>query len=106
MVIDSMSKFEQQVEVIKKLKEEVKMLRKEVMGKVFKGMYEIPSNLKVSIESVYLLNGLLQFYPNKRLNWDQIVYHPFFPMLEQKVEFLFYSTFREVVFLFYTVPLL
>lgn len=51
--------------------------KEDIMRKVYSGMYEIPSNISVSIESIYLLNGLLQFYPQKRLNWDQIVFHPF-----------------------------
>jgi serine/threonine protein kinase len=51
--------------------------KEDIMRKVYSGMYEISSNISVSIESIYLLNGLLQFYPHKRLNWDQIVFHPF-----------------------------
>ena len=49
----------------------------DIINKVKEGFYEIPSNICISIESIYLLNGLLQFDPKKRLTWDQIVYHPF-----------------------------
>ena len=51
--------------------------KEDIMRKVYSGMYEISSDISVSIESIYLLNGLLQFYAHKRLNWDQIVFHPF-----------------------------
>ena len=49
--------------------------------KVFKlimeGKYTLPSSLVVSVEIISFINGLLQFYPEKRLNWEQIKSHPF-----------------------------
>lgn len=62
--------------------------KEDVMRKVYSGMYEIPSNISVSIESIYLLNGLLQFYPQKRLNWDQIVFHPFITKDVKKFKYI------------------
>jgi len=67
----------------------------EVMRNVYKGTYEIPSNLKVSIESIYLLNGLLQFYPHKRLNWDQIAYHPFVTKDSKKFRYIYLNSVMD-----------
>ena len=41
------------------------------------GKYSLPSSLTVSVELITFINGLLQFYPEKRLNWEQIKSHPF-----------------------------
>ena len=43
-----------------------------------KGIYKLPNALKPSIEIISLINGLLQYYPEKRLTWEQIKQHPFF----------------------------
>ena len=49
--------------------------------KVFKlimeGKYTLPTSMVVSVEIISFINGLLQFYPEKRLNWEQIKTHPF-----------------------------
>ena len=50
---------------------------KEVFNHIMEGKYSLPSSLKVSIELITFINGLLQFYPEKRLNWGQIKSHPF-----------------------------
>ena len=50
---------------------------KEVFKKIENGLYKLPNKLKPSIEIISLINGLLQYYPEKRLNWDQIKEHPF-----------------------------
>ena len=50
---------------------------KEVFKSIKKGIYSLPKTLKPSIEIISFLNGLLQYYPEKRLNWDQINSHPF-----------------------------
>ena len=50
---------------------------KEVFQHIEKGIYTLPSKLKASIEIISLINGLLQYYPEKRLNWEQIREHPF-----------------------------
>ena len=51
----------------------VKQLFEEIMS----GKYSLPQNLKISLEAISFINGLLQFYPEKRMNWDQIRNHPF-----------------------------
>ena len=49
----------------------------EVFKSIKKGIYNLPKKLKPSIEIISFLNGLLQYYPEKRLNWEQINSHPF-----------------------------
>ena len=49
----------------------------EVFKSIKKGIYHLPKNLRPSIEIISFLNGLLQYYPEKRLNWQQINAHPF-----------------------------
>ena len=50
---------------------------KETIENIKKGMYSLPNNLKCSLEIISFINGLLQYYPEKRLNWAQIKSHPF-----------------------------
>ena len=49
----------------------------QVFNNIEKGIYKLPSKLKASIEIITFINGLLQYYPEKRLNWDEIKVHPF-----------------------------
>lgn len=49
----------------------------EVFKNIKKGIYKLPKNLKPSIEIISFINGLLQYFPEKRLNWTQIKSHPF-----------------------------
>ena len=49
----------------------------QVFQNIEKGIYKLPNKLKPSIEIISLINGLLQYYPEKRLNWEQIKEHPF-----------------------------
>jgi serine/threonine protein kinase len=49
----------------------------EVFNSIKKGVYSLPKNLKVSVEIISFINGLLQYYPEKRLNWEQINSHHF-----------------------------
>ena len=48
-----------------------------VFKQIMEGKYSLPSSLVVSVEIISFINGLLQFYPEKRLNWEQIKAHPF-----------------------------
>ena len=50
---------------------------KEVFKQIMEGKYTLPSSMIVSVEIISFINGLLQYYPEKRLNWDQIKTHPF-----------------------------
>ena len=49
----------------------------EVFNSIKKGVYTLPKKLRPSIEIISFINGLLQYYPEKRLNWKQINSHPF-----------------------------
>jgi serine/threonine-protein kinase ULK/ATG1 len=49
----------------------------ELFEMVKKGIYSLPNNLRLSIEAISFINGLLQFYPEKRFNWEDIKNHPF-----------------------------
>ena len=49
----------------------------EIYQNIKKGIYTLPKYLKCSIEIISFINGLLQYYPEKRLNWEQIKEHPF-----------------------------
>ena len=50
----------------------------ELFKSIESGVYKLPNKLKPSVEIISLINGLLQYYPEKRLNWEQIREHPFF----------------------------
>ncbi len=69
--------------------------KEDIMRKVLSGLYQIPSNILVSIESIYLLNGLLQFFPEKRLSWEQIVFHPFITKDVKKFKFIKLNTVAD-----------
>ena len=49
----------------------------EIHQNMHKGEYTLPQKLNCSIEIISFINGLLQYYPEKRLNWEQIKEHPF-----------------------------
>ena len=40
-------------------------------------IYSYPKNVNISVESISFINGLLQFDPKKRFNWNDIKQHPF-----------------------------
>ena len=50
---------------------------RDLFTQIEKGVYTLPEKLKASIEIISFINGLLQYYPEKRLNWEQIKQHPF-----------------------------
>jgi len=49
----------------------------EVFKCIKNGIYSLPKNLRLSIEIISFINGLLQYYPEKRFTWEQINSHPF-----------------------------
>ena len=49
----------------------------EVFQNIENGLYKLPKQLKPSIEIISFINGLLQYYPEKRYDWEQIKQHPF-----------------------------
>ena len=49
----------------------------DIYNKIKEGKYNIPKTLIASYEIITFMNGLLQFYPEKRMDWPQIKTHPF-----------------------------
>ena len=49
----------------------------DIYNKIKQGKYNIPKTLIASYEIITFMNGLLQFYPEKRMDWPQIKTHPF-----------------------------
>ena len=49
----------------------------DIYNKIKQGKYSIPKTLIASYEIITFMNGLLQFYPEKRMDWPQIKTHPF-----------------------------
>ena len=49
----------------------------EIFKSIEEGKYTLPNNLKCSIEIITFINGLLQYYREKRLNLEKIKSHPF-----------------------------
>ena len=49
----------------------------ELKKQIAEGKYSLPKQLKLSVEAISFINGLLQFYPDKRMTWDEIKKHPF-----------------------------
>ena len=50
---------------------------KKLFSEILNGIYSYPKNINISIESISFINGLLQFDPKKRFNWNDIKEHPF-----------------------------
>lgn len=50
---------------------------KQIFAGIMNGTYSLPKNMKISIEAVAFINGLLQFSAEDRLNWNNIKSHPF-----------------------------
>ena len=49
----------------------------EIIQNIKNKIYNIPKKLRTSVEIISFINGLLQYNPEKRLNWEQINSHPF-----------------------------
>ena len=61
----------------------------EVFKQIMEGKYTLPSSMVVSVEIISFINGLLQFYPEKRLNWEQIKTHPFLTKSTENFTYIF-----------------
>ena len=65
----------------------------QIFQKIKYGKYKIPTNIKISVEAISFINGLLQFYPEKRFNWEQIKRHPF---INENVENFHYINLKNI----------
>ena len=59
-----------------------------VIFQIKDGIYNYPNNISVSYEIISFINGLLQFNPEKRFNWEQILNHPFLTGDVEKFHFI------------------
>ena len=50
---------------------------KEIYKQIMEGKFKFPGNLIASIEIITFINGLLQYSPQKRLDWSKIKNHDF-----------------------------
>ena len=67
----------------------------EIFKHIMDGKYSLPSYLVVSVEILTFINGLLQFYPEKRLTWEQIKSHPFLTKNIESFTFIKLNTLKE-----------
>ena len=67
----------------------------EIFKKIMEGKYIFPAKI-ISHEIILFINGLLQFNPEKRMNWDQIKSHDFLTKNFEKFRFLFNKNEIEI----------
>ena len=67
----------------------------EIFKHIMEGKYSLPSSMKVSVEIITFINGLLQYYPEKRLNWEQIRNHPFLTKNIQNFTYIELKSLKE-----------
>lgn len=68
---------------------------KEIFKLIMDGKYKLPSSLVVSVEIITFINGLLQFYPDKRLTWNQIKNHPFLTKSTESFTYIQLNSLKE-----------
>ena len=68
---------------------------KDLMNKIKNGTYTLPKNKKISLEIISFINGLLQFNPDKRMNWEQIKKHPFITKKVEEFNYLNLETIND-----------
>jgi serine/threonine protein kinase len=71
---------------------------KDLFEIVMKGVYNMPKNLRISVEAITFINGLLQFYPEKRFKWKAIKKHPFIVNDIKTFHFLDLRTVENVTY--------
>ena len=49
----------------------------DIHNQIMEGKYHLPTTLVASYKIISFINGLLQFYPEKRMDWEKIKKHPF-----------------------------
>jgi len=60
----------------------------ELLDKLNKGIYNIPTKLKISREAISLVNGMLQENPITRLTIEEVFNHPFLNKDHRKFDYL------------------
>ena len=67
----------------------------EIFKKIMEGKYFFPTTQIISFEILSFINGLLQFYPERRMNWEQIKSHPFITNNVEQFKFLEFNDMKE-----------
>ena len=68
---------------------------KDVYNKILEGKYKLPSSLIASIEILTFINGLLQYDPQKRLDWEGIKSHDFLNKNVQDFTYIKLNSIKE-----------
>jgi len=68
--------------------------KEELMRNIDKGIYEIPKRIKLSVECLDFLNACLQFDPDKRIEWKDLLDHKF--VNDDKVTEFNFEVFKKV----------
>jgi len=65
------------------------------MQKILEGKYKLPSSLIASVEIITFINGLLQYDPQKRLDWEGIKRHEFLNKNVQDFTYIKLNSIKE-----------
>ena len=68
---------------------------KDIYNKILEGKYKLPSSLIASVEILTFINGLLQYDPQKRLDWEGIKSHDFLNKNVQEFTYIKLNSITE-----------
>ena len=68
---------------------------KDIYNKILEGKYKLPSSLIASVEIITFINGLLQYDPQKRLDWEGIKRHDFLNKNVQEFTYIKLNSIKE-----------
>ena len=68
---------------------------KDIYNQILEGKYKLPSSLIASVEIITFINGLLQYDPQKRLDWDGIKRHDFLNKNVQEFTYIKLNSIKE-----------
>lgn len=60
--------------------------KEDLKGNLKKGGFAIPKRLKLSLNCVHFLNSCLQYDPEKRISFDELMQHSFLKLEPQRDE--------------------
>ena len=68
---------------------------KDIYNQIKEGKYKLPSSLIASVEILTFINGLLQYEPQKRLDWEGIKNHDFLNKNVQEFTYIKLNSIKE-----------
>lgn len=68
---------------------------KDIYKKILEGKYKLPTSLIASVEIITFINGLLQYDPQKRLDWEGIKRHDFLNKNVQEFTYIKLNSIKE-----------